>query len=77
MPETCERCNKEVSQVNKYHDHGVDKLLCSSCISEIDEYYSITCVKCGKPAHLRGNLIEYGSQKICPICMDEIRLKKS
>ena len=76
MSEICERCKRSVDEVIRYHDHGVDKLLCSTCISEIDEYYSVICVQCGKPAHLRGNLIEYEGKKICPVCMDKIRLKE-
>ncbi|MEK9682114.1 MAG: hypothetical protein VW081_04440 [Nitrosopumilus sp.] len=77
MTDTCQRCNKEVSAVSRYHNHGVDKMLCSGCVLELEEYYSVTCAKCDKPAHMRGNLIEYENQKICPVCMDEIRLKES
>ena len=77
MSETCERCEKSVDETSRYNKHGVDKLICSDCVSELDEYYSITCAKCGKPAHLRGNMIEYENEKICPVCMDEIRLKES
>ncbi len=77
MIEICERCNKTVDEVSRYHNHGVDKLLCSFCISEIDKYYSIVCVTCGKPAHLRGNLIEYDDQKICSVCMDEKIIKEN
>lgn len=77
MSEICERCNKKVDNVIRYHNHGVDKLLCSACVLEIDEYYSVTCVKCGKPAHMRGNLIEYENENICSVCMDEIRLKEN
>ena len=76
----CERCHKLTTDVGKltpYKNHELDKLLCQACIREIDDYYSITCAKCGKPAHMRGNLIEYNNQKICPVCMDEIRLKES
>ena len=77
MAEICGRCSKSVNETARYNKHKVDKLLCSACISEIDEYYSITCAKCGKPAHLRGNLIEYENEKICPVCMDEIRIKEN
>ncbi|WP_428326431.1 hypothetical protein [Nitrosopumilus sp.] len=77
MAEICERCNKSVDETARYNKHEVDKLLCFACVSEIDAYYSITCAKCGKPAHLRGNLIEYENEKICPVCMDEIRIKEN
>ena len=77
MADICERCKNSVDSVTRYHNNGVDKLLCSTCVSEIDEYYSITCAKCGKPAHLRGNLIEFENEKICPVCMDEIRLQEN
>ena len=73
----CERSALDVGNLTQYQNHGVDKLLCSDCISELDEYYSITCDRCGKPAHLRGNMLEYKNEKICPVCMDEIRLKES
>ena len=73
----CGRCQKPTSDLRQYQNHGVDKLLCSDCISELDKYYSITCDGCGKPAHMRGNLLEYENEKICPVCMDELRLKES
>lgn len=76
MAETCERCSKSVEDTERYNKHGVDKLICPECTSELEEYYSITCAKCGKPAHLRGNLIEFENEKICPVCMDEIRIKE-
>ena len=77
--DTCQRCHKsnaDVGEMAPYKNHGLDELLCQDCIKEIEEYYSLTCSKCGKPAHLRGNLIEYENKKICTICMDEIRIKE-
>ena len=75
----CERCHKldtDVGKMAHYKNHELDELLCQDCIKEIDDYYSLKCSKCGKPAHLRGNLIEYENEKICTICMDEINMKK-
>ncbi|MFQ5782932.1 MAG: hypothetical protein ACE5GR_07765 [Nitrosopumilus sp.] len=75
----CQRCHKLDTDVGKlipYKNHGLDKLLCQDCIKEIDDYYSLTCSKCGKPAHMRGKLVEFENKKICTICMDEINLKK-
>lgn len=77
MTEICERCNQSVDETTRYNKHGVDKLLCPACVLEIDDYYSVTCAKCDKPAHLRGNLIEYENEKICTVCMDEIKIKKN
>ena len=59
-----------------YKNHELDKLLCQDCIKEIDGYYALKCSKYGKPAHLRGNLIEYENEKICTICMDGINMEK-
>jgi len=73
----CERCQSSVGNVTRYHENGVDKLLCSNCVLEIDDYYSVTYDKCNKPAHMRGNLIEHENEKICTVCMDEIRLKEN
>jgi len=73
---TCERCKSEVGSTTDYKDHGLDEALCQDCIKEIEEYYSIRCSKCDKPAHLRGNLVEFENKKICTICMDEINMKK-
>ncbi|MCE2505449.1 MAG: hypothetical protein J4F36_03005 [Nitrosopumilaceae archaeon] len=76
----CERCKQpaiNAGDLTTYKNHGIDKLLCLACISEIDEYFAITCTKCGKPAHMRGNLLEYENQKVCPVCMDEIRIKEN
>ena len=75
---TCERCNKVVTGIDKitqYKNLGIDKLLCQDCIKEIDDYYSLTCSKCGKPAHMRGKLIDFENEKICTVCMDEIKMK--
>jgi hypothetical protein len=75
----CERCHKletDVGEMTQYKKHELDKLLCQNCIKEIEDYYALKCSKCGKPAHLRGNLIEYENDKICTICMDEIRMKE-
>ena len=75
----CERCHKletDVGEMIQYKKHELDKSLCQNCIKEIEDYYSLKCSKCGKPAHLRGNLIEYENDKICTICMDEIRMKE-
>ncbi|MFQ5475574.1 MAG: hypothetical protein ACE5DT_00915 [Nitrosopumilus sp.] len=74
----CERCHKldGVGKMTHYRNHGLDELLCQDCIKEIDDYYSLTCSKCGKPAHMRGNLIEFENKKICTICMDEIKIKE-
>ena len=80
MSNVCERCEKpdsDVGQLTQYQNHELDKLLCQNCIKEIDDYYSLRCSKCDKPAHLRGNLIEYQNEKICTICMDEIRLNEN
>jgi len=75
---TCERCHKlDVGKMTHYKNHGLDKLLCQDCIVEIDDYYSLTCSKCGKPAHMRGALIEFENKKICTICMDKINLEKN
>ena len=74
----CQRCHKsDVGELTPYKEHDLDKLLCQDCIKEIDDYYSLTCFKCGKPAHMRGNLLEYENKKICPVCMDEINLNKN
>ncbi|WP_371503639.1 hypothetical protein [Nitrosopumilus adriaticus] len=76
---TCERCNKSdtsIGEITQYKNHGIDKLLCQICIKEIDDYYSLTCSKCGKPAHMRGKLMEFENEKICTVCMDEIKMKK-
>ena len=76
--DSCERCQKsDVGNLTRYQNHEMDKMLCSVCIKEIDDYYSETCAKCGKPSHMRGNLLEYEDEKICPVCMDEIRLKEN
>ena len=75
----CERCHKletDGGKITRYKKHELDKSLCQNCIKEIEDYYSLKCSKCGKPAHLRGNLIEYENDKICTICMDEIRIKE-
>ncbi len=75
----CERCKKldaDVSKMTHYKNHELDELLCQDCIKEIEDYYSVTCAKCGKPAHLRGNLIEYENEKICTVCMDEIKMQE-
>jgi len=75
----CGRCKKidtSVGKMTRYKNHGLDKLLCQDCIKEIEDYYSLKCSKCGKPVHLRGNLIEYENEKICTICMDDINMKK-
>ncbi len=75
----CERCmksDKVVGAIAEYKNHGLDKLLCQDCIKEIDDYFSLTCSKCGKPAHMRGKLIEFEGNNICTICMDEIKIKK-
>ena len=75
----CERCKKLDTDVGKlipYKKHELDKLLCQNCIKEIDDYYSLRCSKCDKPAHFRGKLIEYQNEKICTICMGEIKLKE-
>lgn len=75
----CERGNKSdtvVGAIAQYKNHGIDKLLCKDCIKEIDDYFSLTCSKCGKPAHMRGKLIEFEGNNICTICMDEIKIKK-
>jgi len=80
MSNVCERCEKldaDVGKLRYYQNHEVDKLLCQNCIKEIDDYYSLKCSKCDKPVHLRGNLIEYKNEKICTICMGEIRLKEN
>ena len=77
MAETCERCHNSVDDTSRYTKHGVDKLLCPACVLDIDEYYSMTCAKCKKPAHMRGNLIEYENQMICSVCVDEIRIKEN
>ena len=80
MSNVCERCEKldsDVGKLTQYQNHEVDKLLCQNCIKEIDDYYSLRCSKCDKPAHLRGTLIEYQNEQICTICMDEIRLKEN
>ena len=53
VDETCERCHKsDVGNMTQYTNHGLDKLLCEGCVAEIDEYYSLTCSICGKPAHM-------------------------
>ena len=77
---SCERCKKpesDVGSLSRYNNHDLDKLLCQNCIKEIDDYYSVTCSRCNKPAHMRGNLIDHKNEKICPVCMDEIRLKEN
>lgn len=61
--DTCERCHKSNAEMTPYKDHGLEELLCQDCIKEIEDYYSLTCSKCGKPAHLRGNLIDYENKK--------------
>ena len=74
----CERCHKldtDVGERTHYKNHGLDELLCQVCIKEIEDYYSLTCSRCGKPAHLRGSLVEFENKKICTICMDEINTK--
>ena len=76
----CERCHKldtDVGKMTHYKNHGLDESLCQIWIKEIDDYYSLTCFKCGKPAHFRGKLIEFENEKICTICMDEIILKNN
>ena len=73
----CERCHKldtDVGKMNHYKEHNIDELLCQNCIKEIEDYYALTCSKCNKPAHMRGNLIEYKNEKICTVCMDEIKM---
>ena len=75
----CERCHKlemDVGKITQYENYELDKLLCQDCIKEIEDYYALKCSKCGKPAHMRGNLIEFENKKICTICMDEINMKK-
>lgn len=75
----CERCHKldiDVGKMAYYKNHGLDELLCQDCIKEIEGYYSLRCSKCDKPAHMRGNLIEFENKKICTICMDEINMEK-
>ena len=74
---TCERCKSytSIGKITQYKNHGIDKLLCQICIKEIDDYYSLTCSKCGKPAHMRGKLMEFKNEKICTVCMDEIKIK--
>ncbi len=77
--DTCGRCHKSNTEGGKlihYKNHGLDELLCQDCVKEIEDYYSLKCSKCGKPAHMRGNLIEYENEKICTICMDEIKMKE-
>ena len=79
MTNTCERCEKPVTDVGEltpYKEHELDKSLCQNCIKEIDEYYSLKCSRCDKPAHFRGKLIDYQNEKICTICMGEIKLKE-
>ena len=79
MSNVCERCKKldtDVGKLTHYKNHELNKLLCQNCITEIDDYYSLRCSKCNKPAHLRGNLIEHKNEKICTVCMDKIQTEE-
>lgn len=78
MSNICERCktDTDAGKLMYYKNHELDKLLCQKCVKEIDDYYSLKCSKCNKPAHLRGNLIEYKNEKICTVCMDKIQTEQ-